>query len=400
MKTKDARIKIGSISAIIFCASALTHQAAIAEHHNALELGIGGHYSDYNGDGGLSAGSGGIGQIGYRFDNPISLELLHMEADHNIRSAAPTGELEAQQTQLNLLYHFHDGATAEPYLSFGIGKIQLETNTSDIRSNTLNLAAGYKYHFSEHFTFRPELTYRDVSSDGIDNAFGFNLVLSMVLGGDNKPSTLSPVPPKTAPKPTPAPEAQDSDNDGVLDTSDNCPDTPLGDEVDTQGCSKPLVDPNGDTDGDGVKNRADKCPDTAAKLKVDGKGCPKLLKETKTAKLDITFATNSADIQPEHIAEIQTIADFMAAYAGSVVEIQGHTDSLGKADYNKHLSQRRAEAVAKVLVEQMNIAADRVSAVGYGEEKPIADNATAAGREANRRVFGEISVDLERFEQR
>ncbi len=115
-----------------------------------------------------------------------------------------------------------------------------------------------------------------------------------------------------------------------------------------------------------------------------------------TINLEVQFANNSDVIDPQYYSEIKKVADFMSKYEGVQVEVLGHTDDRGAADYNKSLSDRRAKAVAKVLVDQHGVQQDRVSANGYGEEQPIADNATANGRAKNRRVVAEISTKVTR----
>ena len=72
--------------------------------------------------------------------------------------------------------------------------------------------------------------------------------------------------------------------------------------------------------------------------------------------------------------------------------LEGHTDSVGTDAYNQRLSERRANAVREVLVNQYGVEAGRVDAVGYGESRPVADNATDAGRAINRRVEAEVEA--------
>ena len=104
-------------------------------------------------------------------------------------------------------------------------------------------------------------------------------------------------------------------------------------------------------------------------------------------KLEIYFDTDSAVVKPEYYPEIEKIANFLKEHPDMKIEIQGHTDSVGPADYNLKLSQRRAEAVKKILVEKFGISPDRIIAKGYGETKPIAPNDTEEGRAKNRRVI-------------
>ena len=98
----------------------------------------------------------------------------------------------------------------------------------------------------------------------------------------------------------------------------------------------------------------------------------------------------------EYISEIQAVANFMTAYPATAVVVEGHTDSRGAADYNQSLSEQRAEAVAGVLVNNFSIASSRVSAIGYGEARPVADNETTEGRSDNRRVVAVISATVEK----
>jgi len=95
---------------------------------------------------------------------------------------------------------------------------------------------------------------------------------------------------------------------------------------------------------------------------------------------------NSAVVKPEYYPEIEKLAEYLKEHPDVKVIIEGHTDSTGPADYNLKLSQKRAEAVRKILIEKYGISPDRVIAKGYGETRPIAPNDTPEGRAKNRRV--------------
>lgn len=120
------------------------------------------------------------------------------------------------------------------------------------------------------------------------------------------------------------------------------------------------------------------------------------LTETVSITLAVKFDTDKAIVKDQFLADIGDLATFMGKYANTVVTVEGHTDSQGSDAYNQVLSQKRAEAVKQVLITKFNIGADRVTAVGFGEAKPVADNNTAAGREQNRRVVGAVSTDVKR----
>ena len=109
-------------------------------------------------------------------------------------------------------------------------------------------------------------------------------------------------------------------------------------------------------------------------------------------ELDVKFDFDKAVVKPNSYGDVKNLADFMAQYPATNVEVAGHTDSVGPDAYNQKLSQRRADAVKQVLVKD-GVQPSRITAVGYGESRPVADNATEAGRAVNRRV--EASVEAQ-----
>jgi len=145
--------------------------------------------------------------------------------------------------------------------------------------------------------------------------------------------------------------------------------------VNAQGCDV-------DTDGDGIVDSADQCPNTPAGDRVDNKGCslPKVLNLK-----GVNFDNDKDTLRPEAAAILDDATATLKRYPGLKVEIAGHTDSASSDAHNLDLSQRRANAVMKYFVDK-GVAADRLSAKGYGEAQPIADNATKDGRFKNRRV--------------
>jgi OOP family OmpA-OmpF porin len=202
-----------------------------------------------------------------------------------------------------------------------------------------------------------------------------------------EPAKAAIVTPAPAPAPvaTPAPAPVDSDKDGVIDENDKCPGTAAGVAVDAKGC--PL-----DSDKDGVVDSADQCPNTKAGMAVDSKGCPPPIEENAKIAIGVLFASGKADIKEDSTDDIKKLAVFMQTYPTTTTVIEGHTDSVGSVALNKELSQRRADAVRDYLVKNYNIDANRIKAVGYGSERPIADNATAEGRKLNRRTEAAIET--------
>jgi OmpA-OmpF porin, OOP family len=113
---------------------------------------------------------------------------------------------------------------------------------------------------------------------------------------------------------------------------------------------------------------------------------PSALETTGSVTLDIEFNTAKWYVKPKYNDEIKQVADFMKAHPEAKVVIEGHTDSVGSKASNIKLSQQRAESVKAYLVNRFGIEGNRLRAVGYGPDRPIASNDTSEGRQKNRRV--------------
>lgn len=137
-----------------------------------------------------------------------------------------------------------------------------------------------------------------------------------------------------------------------------------------------------DDDGDGVVNERDKCPNTLKGARVDGNGC--VVEQTLTIR-DITFENNSARLTANAQRLMENVVAFLRSDSTARISISGHTDSVASDAYNMKLSRSRANEVRDYLVGY-GIDASRLEAAGYGESRPVATNATAEGRELNRRV--------------
>jgi OOP family OmpA-OmpF porin len=219
------------------------------------------------------------------------------------------------------------------------------------------------------------------------------------------PKAAPPPPPpeKECPEPPPAPapvavEVGDRDHDGIVDKADACPDEAGVGSSDskTNGC------PDTDRDKDGVPNDTDSCPDEAGKPDADPKknGCPKafLLGSTIRILEQVKFKTGSAELvagkdSQDILSAVQAV--LVAHPEVKSLRIEGHTDDRGNAAKNKALSQARADSVMKWLTAH-GIEKTRLTAVGFGSEKAIDDNATEAGRTNNRRVEFHVEQGSER----
>ena len=180
----------------------------------------------------------------------------------------------------------------------------------------------------------------------------------------------------------------DNDADGIPDSIDKCPDKPedLDGFEDSDGCPDP------DNDGDTVLDVDDMCPNTPGVVGGQKPGCPKknMLVVVTAKEIRITqqiqFEFNKSKIKGEVSFKIlDEIVKILQDNPKITLEVQGHTDNVGSADYNKKLSQARAESVRAYLVAH-GIDPSRLIAKGYGMDKPLVQNNTAANRALNRRV--------------
>jgi outer membrane protein OmpA-like peptidoglycan-associated protein len=186
----------------------------------------------------------------------------------------------------------------------------------------------------------------------------------------------------------------DNDRDGILDTQDRCPlraETTNGID-DEDGC------PEEDTDQDGYLGSRDKCPDAPESKNgfQDDDGCPdELPPEVKkfTGVIEgINFKTGSASILPGSFTILDRAVQVLQEFPSLRVEIQGHTDNRGRAEVNRELSQRRAEAVRTYFITR-GVKPERLTAIGFGLDRPIADNRSESGGARNRRTEFRIITD-------
>nr|WP_315252606.1 OmpA family protein [uncultured Flavobacterium sp.] len=199
----------------------------------------------------------------------------------------------------------------------------------------------------------------------------------------------------------------DADGDGVADKDDQCVNTKSGTKVDSKGCLM-------DSDKDGVTDDIDRCPDVAGVVALNGcpdadgdgvvdiddkcpnakgtpanSGCPEI---TKADIVKITyigskifFENNSDKLKVASLSQLDALTLILNKYQGAKLTIEGHTDSVGADDFNMTLSQKRSNSVKQYLIGK-GIEEARLTAIGFGETKPVATNNTALGKAKNRRV--------------
>ena len=349
---------------------------AIGNNKWYLNAGVGYHLFDGFWD--LDSEPAAVLSVEQRLQNNWGVEVsgTYAEADNAFGNTA--GDSEVSFFSVNGIRYFPvANDRIEPYAAMGLGMGIF--NPDNIREEEVtqgNVGGGVRYALSGPVSLRADARYYygfdHETNDGV-----VTIGLSYAFGGDSKP----------APAPAPERVVNDSDADGVVDSMDQCPGTPAGIAVDAKGCAL-------DKDGDGVPNYRDKCPNTPAGRQVDKFGCKFVLKHTESIKMDVKFALNSDAIPTSEMSELKKVADFMKQFGGVKAVVEGHSDSTGAAAYNKQLSQRRADAVRNTLIKEFGIDASRLSAIGYGEERPIADNSTKEGRKANRRVVAVMEAEV------
>ena len=333
----------------------------------------------------------GVG-VGYNLTENWGLEGVYTHTDTDAEDASTT-DTKVETYRLDVLYHFMPDQKLVPYVAAGLGAIYSSPAVGADRDHLLfNYGVGIKYYILDDLiALRADVRHL-VDFPEPDNSLQYSAGLTFQLGKSSPP-----------PVPVAMEQPKDSDGDGVFDDADQCPETPAGAIIDTKGCpldsdgdgvfdymdqcpgtpTGTAVDSKGcplDSDGDGVFDDSDKCPDTPTGVSVDTNGCPTKL------TLHINFGTNSSKIGPKYDSEIAKAARCINDYPGNVVYIDGHTDSDGSRAYNQKLSEQRATAVKNRLISNFDIPAEKVTARGFGEEQPVADNNTAEGRALNRRV--------------
>jgi OOP family OmpA-OmpF porin len=338
----------------------------------------------------------------HRYNNGWGAEIFWMDSSPSGRSN--TGDTYLTQYGIDGLYYFksdesniHDAI--QPYGAFGLGHAEFKNAVHTDKETQLRAGLGLRMVLSDHWSAKADarLIYSEEAraldntlTIGLSYAFNHQNKKVVPLDGDND-GVIDPIDTcLTTPTGTTVDNkgcALDSDNDGVVDYKDSCPNSPAGSQVDVAGCGL-------DSDNDGVADYKDNCLTTPVGRAVDGNGCKFVLTRSEELSLKINFANDSAVITEEYYAEIEQAANFLKKYADVNSVIEGHTDNLGADDYNTNLSKDRAEAVMTALIERFGIDADRVSALGYGEARPIATNDTEAGRLANRRVVAVMKAEI------
>ena len=315
------------------------------------------------------------GTIVYMLTDHIGTELLlAWPFKHGIDAKFPggtkqrVGYAELLPPTLNLQWYFRPDKAFNPYVGAGVnwtiftsselrkGALGLPQNAKLETSDSFggDVQIGADYYFSKHWLVNGDVRYIGVTTDvDVKNASAAGtaklgkmdinpMVYTLAVGYRMFQPAPIPVAAPVAAAPVVAAKCADSDNDGVCDADDKCPNTPAGDRVGPFGCS---------------------CDVT----------------------IRTHFAFDSAELTAEDKAALDTAAARLTELGFVEGTATGHTDSVGDEAYNEKLSERRAQAVVDYLAAK-GVAKGRIKAIGMGEAKPIATNETEAGRAENRRV--------------
>lgn len=307
-----------------------------------------------------------------RLTDEISMEawLSSFDADINKTST----ELDGMRYSAGALYHFSQDSL-RPFIALGIAHNQIDDLLNNEHEETMGYASlGVKNHINERFVVRAEA----LALNSFDNELtdvGVRIAIGYGFGGGST---------------KPLGESYGSQSQDKQITTKEV-DTAMHED---SPAAKPVavVEADSDSDNDGVSDTKDQCPNTPHSLKVDDQGCPVMATKEVSINLNVAFKSNSSNIDENSLKEIQKVANFMTQFKSTSVTVEGHTDNTGSDSLNKRLSQKRADAVAAALVSQFGIDQDRVQAIGFGEENPIADNATQEGRAKNRRVIAVVKA--------
>lgn len=241
------------------------------------------------------------------------------------------------------------------------GSITAGTEVAESKDTIGNLGLGAMYRINDALSLRGEAR----AIHNFDNNWWEGMALAgleVVLGGHLAPTVA--VPPQVEPGVTAPPVV--------------------------------VVEQDIDSDGDGVPDSIDECPGTPMNVVVDERGCPVDVEITDELKMELRvfFDNDKSGIKAQYQPEIAKVAEKMREYPNSTARVEGHASKTGpSAAYNQRLSEARAVAVKSMLTNEFGIAPNRLSTVGYGYDRPIADNNTEEGRAMNRRVYAIITGD-------
>lgn len=391
------------VAAVVVAFGGASNAFAEAEAGQGYFSIMGSYIDDDNERGMEDDINGGQLGMGYALNERWNIEGILSAATPKSTNPAATPGQNHMGLGVDLQRVFNRAEKFSPYLHFGVGYFANDPAGGGSKMDGAMYSGGLGFNldlFSSNVALRGEWRHRlesaspgnmedDLFSLGLHIPFGpatpaYVAPAAVVDGdgdGDGVADSIDRCPNTAAGVEVDAYGCErDSDGDGVKDSMDKCPGTPAGAEVDAEGCEL-------DGDNDGVVDRLDECPDSAPGVQVDTKGCEITAEITLHG---VNFESNSDRLLPGATSVLDDAAATLRKYPEIKVEVAGHTDADGAAEYNESLSARRATTVHDYLAAN-GIAEDRMTVRGYGESQPVADNTSAAGKAQNRRVVLRIT---------
>ncbi|MEO9274423.1 OmpA family protein [Marinomonas sp. 5E14-1] len=306
--------------------------------------------------------------LGYQFDNPWTVEFVYLNADSQLSNS--NTDIDVDQYRLDALYHLptNHSLNLTPYLAAGVGTADFsDPNTNNAQ---FNAGGGLKYVLNDNLALRADFRLlNDVKDDHIDHMTSVGL--QMTFG-------------HSAPKATPVAAVEE---EPVIDKVIAEPVEEMTPE--TEITTETLIEPEPATEA--VEEL------TPEELVYPEGEEPSIFEQASVVEalppvtLKVQFGNNKTTVEQSFYPEIEKLAAYLNENPNTTVVIEGHTDDSGAASYNQTVSEKRAQAIADMLINIFHISEKRVSAIGYGEEKPLFSNDTAQRRQANRRVTAVIS---------
>ncbi len=323
--------------------------AANSDYKYEITPTIGGVYTEGNLGLDRNYANGGLSLGFNQFDSFINqVEVGFLRSIEDVDYKGTNSDTGITRVFTNLVKEYDLNSTVSLYTLVGAG-VEIFDNEANGNKDGLfgNYGAGVKYKLADQFALKFDVRHL-IEIDHGDNNLLYTLGFAVPFGEVAKPAPVvveKPAPVVVVPAPKAAPK---------------------------------------DTDGDGVIDELDQCPDTMKGAKVDTVGCMTLI------NLNINFDTDKSVIKDSYNSRIAEFAKLMNGNPKLKATIEAHTDSVGSDAYNQKLSERRANSAVNAL-KALKVDPARIKAIGYGETKPTASNATVEGRAENRRVEAVMS---------
>jgi OOP family OmpA-OmpF porin len=332
------------------------------------------------------------GRLGYNITENLGIEALFDYV--RTKGTKSTENATMYRAGADLIFNLLPDKALVPFLAFGASGISFDGTGQD---NGLRAAWGYgggvKYYLTDDIALRGDIRHIIYNQNSTTlNNLEYTLGVHIPFGASKpvpKPAeAVSRIPvPTPAPLPAPTP-ATVAPQVAPTPTVAVPPPAPVIRTV------LPVLSSSIDSDHDGVNDSLDRCPKTPPGTTVDAYGCPLSVKQAETKKrfcdkpavLTVSFDSGRTEIKPEFRDELARVAYFLKEFPESKGAIEGHTDNVGNSVANRGLSQRRAENVRAYLITNFGITPDRIAAKGFGPDKPVESNRTAAGKAKNRRI--------------